>query len=169
MRFLCRSRQEAGSEAAVGSLLGAIAVVATVLYLAMQVRHGTRASRAESINQLNSQFRDIMFELARSGDLAKAHRLAASDQEVDEDTSIRYRAYLSGLFAFFEEAYLVHQSGSYSEDLGGQDLVDFMAPMIRRFLAGQLAKRWWREESANLYVADFRGRVEAVADLASSC
>jgi hypothetical protein len=51
------------------------------------------------------------------------YRLAGEELEPDE--SVRYTAYLSAFFAFLEEIFLLHQFGTYEENLGDSCLTIF--------------------------------------------
>jgi hypothetical protein len=150
---------------AIGEVVGAIAVVLSLIYVATQIKQNTAASRAQSINQINSQYGALMSQIALNGDLATIYRKATDGDELEPDESVRYTAYLSAFFAFIEEIFLLHQSGIYEENLGDGDAVEFLAPTVRRLLASPAAVDWWREESRHLYVAELCDSVNRIADL----
>jgi hypothetical protein len=151
--------------AAVGEVVGATAVVLSLIYVATQIKQNTAASRAQSINQINSQYGALMSQIALNGDLAHIYRKAADGEELEPAESVRYTAYLSAFFAFIEEIYLLHKSGIYGEDLGDGDAVEFLAPTVRRLLASPTAVQWWNEESRNIYVPELCDAVNRIVDL----
>ena len=150
---------------AIAEVIGAIAVVLSLIYVATQIKQNTEASRAQSINQINGQYGALMSQIAMNGDLAQIYRKATDGEELQPDESVRYTAYLSAFFAFIEEIYLLHRSGIYEENLGQGDAVEFLAPTVRRLLASPAAVYWWKEESRNLYVAELCDSVNRIADL----
>ena len=150
---------------AVAEVVGAIAVVLSLIYVATQIKQNTEASRAQSINQINGQYGALMSQIATNSDLAHIYRKATDGEELEPDESVRYTAYLSAFFAFIEEIYLLHRSGIYEENLGQGDAVEFLAPTVRRLLASPAAVHWWKEESRNLYVAELCNSVNRIADL----
>ena len=149
-------------------VIGAIAVVVSLLYVGMQIKQSAASTRAQAINQVNSQYGSLMSQIALNGELATIYRIATEGGELDPDQATRYRAYLSAFFAFLEEHYLLLQSGIYDVDLGDtQDTVEFLSPLIVRLLKSPLAKQWWVDESKHLYITDFRERVSEVAGLSA--
>jgi hypothetical protein len=56
---------------AVGEILGAIAVVATLIYLAIQIRHSTAQARASMTKDLFLATRSATFEVAANPELGK--------------------------------------------------------------------------------------------------
>ncbi len=149
----------------IAEVVGAIAVVLSLIYVATQIKQNTDASRAHSINQINSQYGALMSQIAMNADLAQIYRKATDGEELGPIESVRYTAYLSAFFAFIEEFYLLHRSGFYEEDLGDGDAIEFFAPTVRRLLACPVAIRWWKEESRNIYVAELCDSVNRIADL----
>jgi hypothetical protein len=149
----------------IAEVVGAAAVVLSLIYVAAQIKQNTEASRAQSINQINSQYGALMSQIATNGDLAQIYRKATNGEELAPDESVRYTAYLSAFFAFIEEFFLLHRSGTYEENLGDGDAVEFFEPTVRRLLASPTAIQWWKEESRNIYVAEFCESVNRIADL----
>ena len=150
---------------AIGETVGATAVVLTLVYVAIQLRQSTAASRAQVINQVNSQWGGLMSQIATNEGLAKIYRKATEGGDLDPDETVQYTAYLSAFFAYLEEFYLLHETGTYDEDLGEGDAFEFLEPTIRRLLSSPDAVRWWKEESRNLYIPTVRNRVNRIAGL----
>jgi hypothetical protein len=109
----------------VAEVIGAVAVVLSLIYVAAQIKHNTEVSRAHSINQINSQYGALMSQIALNEDLARIYRKATQGLDLDPDETVRYTAYLSAFFAFIEEIFLLHRAGTYEEDLGEGDAVEF--------------------------------------------
>ena len=147
---------------AISEVVGAIAVVLSLIYVATQIKQNTAASRSQSINQINSQYGALMSQVAMNGDLAQIYRKATDGEALDPDETVRYTAYLSAFFAFIEEIFLLHRSGIYEENLGEGDAVEFLAPTVQRLLAGPTAIDWWRKESRNLYVPELCDSVDRI-------
>ena len=59
----------------------------------------------------------------------------------------------------------MHQSGTYEENLGDGDAIEFLAPTVQRLLASPAAVRWWKEESRNIYVPELCDSVNRIVDL----
>ena len=149
-------------------MIGATAVVVSLLYVGVQIKQSAASTRAQAINQVNSQYGSLMSQIALNGELATIYRIATEGGELDPDQATRYRAYLSAFFAYLEEHYLLAQSGIYAEELGdAQDTVEFLTPLIVRLLDSPVAKQWWVDESRHTYLAEFCNRVDEVAGLSA--
>jgi len=150
-------------------VIGAVAVVISLLYVGIQIKQSAASTRAQAINQVNSQYGSLMSQVALNGELATIYRIATEGGELEPDQATRYRAYLSAFFAFLEEHYLLAQTSLYDLDLGEvQDTVEFLAPTVVRLLKSPIAKEWWIAESKNLYVGGFCDRVSHVAGLSAT-
>ena len=67
-----------------GEFFGAIAVFATLLFLAMQIRHANRAAEDTAVVMRSQSMREILLLLSSNADLARCYAswLAASETEV---------------------------------------------------------------------------------------
>ena len=70
---------------AISEVVGAIAVVLSLIYVATQIKQNTAASRSQSINQINSQYGALMSQVAMNGDLAQIYRKATDGEALDPD------------------------------------------------------------------------------------
>lgn len=66
----------------IAEVVGATAVVLSLIYVATQIKLNTAASRAQSINQINSQYGALMSHIAMNGDLAQIYRKATDGEEL---------------------------------------------------------------------------------------
>lgn len=59
--------------ASLASIVGALAVVASVIYASIQIRHNTRAVTASAFQQVVNSFAEISFEIAKDKSLAELY------------------------------------------------------------------------------------------------
>ena len=74
-------------------VIGAIAIVVSLLYVGIQIKQSAASTRAQAINQVNSQYGSLMSQKALNGELATIYRIATEGGELDPDQATRYRAY----------------------------------------------------------------------------
>ena len=152
---------------AVGELIGGAAIIVSLIYVGVQIKQNTATWRAQSINQVNSQYGALMSQIALNSELATIYRVATEGGELEPDQATRYRAYLSAFFAYLEELHLLNKISSH--DLGdAQDPVEFMASTIVRLLKSPVAVQWWIDDSRNLYLAEFCERVDEVTGISAT-
>ena len=77
---------------AVGETVGALAVLATLVYLAMQIRQNTKAVQAAAVDSANSQVSKIREVIFADADVANMYRRGNEDPaSLSQDDTIRYR------------------------------------------------------------------------------
>lgn len=156
--------QDIGS---IGELVAAIATVATLIYLAIQVRHNSAAmdrsnefARAASIHQLTQSFNELNWRLAADGDLADIYTRALAGESLSPTESTRFLAWVNTYVATVEN--LV---GQQSLELGYEALdssgaVDLFAPVLGELFQTREGAAWWRDKAPNLYTSEFREQVD---------
>lgn len=160
--------QDVGS---IGELIAAIATVATLVYLAIQVRDNSRAltrsnefAQAGSIHDITLLFNELNWRLASDGELADIHTRALAGEKLTPTEATRFVAFVNTYIATIEN--LVGQQSlelGYSE-LDSSSALDLLAPVVRQLLETEDGGRWWKETAPHLYIEDFRRRVDAAID-----
>lgn len=102
---------------AIGEIIGAIAVVLTLIYLAVQVRQSTRMTQAISIQTASSLDQEFLLTLGTDADRAQKWATYLSTPEVLSDKERLQCAYLMGSFIRrLENVYLQQRLGSLSSE-----------------------------------------------------
>jgi hypothetical protein len=97
---------------AIGEIIGAAAVVASLVYLAVQIQSQNRESRLSSMHDISVGYRDTLAGMAE-GDMADIFAKALDRYEsLTRPETIRLIAVASHLFRVWEEAYLLFQAGN---------------------------------------------------------
>ena len=91
----------------IGSFLSGVAVLASLIFVGFQLRQNTRAVRATASQAHASNLQQIVTPIVESGEVARLWRLGLSNFEtLTDDERVRFFAYTSGLFRFYESARL---------------------------------------------------------------
>ena len=99
--------------AAVAELLGAAAVVLSLLYLSAQVRAGNRQAKHDATRDLAARVSEISLAIASSRDLAVVFDIgAASFDQLDRADQVRYRTLCNALFRTVEQQFLLRKEGA---------------------------------------------------------
>lgn len=75
-----------------GEFVGSIAVLATLVYLATQVRNSNKYEAAKHIDVHMDRIRERFLLIAQNEDLARIDRIAREGGSLDEDEKWRWRA-----------------------------------------------------------------------------
>ena len=92
---------------AVGEIMGAVAVVATLFYLAIQIRRSTAQARADMSKDLFLASRSATFEVAANPELG---RIMANIRSSDVETQ-RQDMFYQSFFRLYEIVVTLHPSG----------------------------------------------------------
>lgn len=122
-----------------GEFFGAIAVFATLFYLARQIRHSSAAqdranqlAQSESVTSSNALFIETWAQLASDRELAEIYQKAFSDQALDEIDTVRYVAFANVYLSWLEVLYTqARVELGFSEVEGREGLVRDYRPLCR--------------------------------------
>lgn len=100
---------------AICEIVGTVAVIISLIYLATQIRQQNRESRIAAMHDISVGFRDSVSKFA-SEDMSKIIVKANSNYEqLSDDEAMRFLILASQMFRAWEEAYIQYQEGNLSE------------------------------------------------------
>ena len=132
---------------AVGEIVGAIAVVATLAYFGVQLRNSTRASEANNVQANAGNFNALGLEIAKEPDLRRVYQRLSSNESLSEfngEDLIILEMILRTIFNTVHAG--VHSSGLHGVD--AKDTPDRnlgLAFLTETLLANVCVREWWRE------------------------
>jgi hypothetical protein len=98
---------------AVAELIGAMGVVVSLAYLAVQVRSNTRSAQAATYQSMTQGVFDMNREIFANPELASfLERARTADEPFDPVEQRRWEAYCSTHFRHFDNIFHQHQLGS---------------------------------------------------------
>ena len=100
---------------AIGNILGAVGVTATLIYLVIQLRQNNRQLRLTTSNVVTEELQSIFSLLAADESLSRVFAEAASSSDLEGETRVRYYAFINNMMRIHENAYLQRQEGAIPE------------------------------------------------------
>ncbi len=140
---------------AVGEILGAIATIATLIYLAMQIRQNTQALQAASMDSTIQAANDIRSNLFLDPEITDIYRKGLQNiEDLDEIDRERFRLIMTNaLWALWN---------TYTQSrLGGRQSWDSQRNIARRFLS-QPGGVWFWENYGNEFEPDFQSEIDSI-------
>jgi len=123
----------------IGELIAAIATVATLIYLAVQLRQNTRALRSQTFQQISAQMGRNVENITSDPDLAEiALKGFATGEEFTPVERVRFQGLLVMTFRRLEAVYVQCQLGSISPDM-----VNGFEQSLLPMLNTPAGKQWW--------------------------
>ena len=130
---------------AIAELLGAIGVIASLIYLATQIRQSreqmgqnTRALRSGTFLEFQNQFTSTMQPVALDPELARFVERGLANQLPEED-AFRFGVWLMGILVALENAHYQYRAGLLDDDRWKQYHI-----RLRAFVSPPGAAHWWR-------------------------
>ena len=104
---------------AVGEIIGATAVLLSLLYLGFQIRQNTKSLKSSSYQAAIASMSESSNIIASNEQSARICRtmLFGDTQDLSEDESFMGSAWLTGLFRNYENFYYQHQTGAMEDHL----------------------------------------------------
>ncbi len=140
---------------AVGEILGAFAVVATLAYLAIQMKQNSASLRranefaqASSIHETNVLFTQVFTPIVENSELATIYTKALDGEVLDKVETTRFTTFIQMYLTWVEDVYFQQEVGLGFAEIG--DTVDFftsIGPYFRKLRNTQAGKAWWETEA----------------------
>jgi len=140
---------------AVAQLIAALGVIASLFYLAAQIRQNTRSMRAMVVDSLSESIADVVRPMAEDRDLMSAFHIVVEDWDgATEDDRMRALPLFFSTFKLFENAWFQQRQGTLDpEQWQGWDAY------IRMYYHRPGVKAWWLLRRA-AFAPGFRDYVE---------
>jgi len=131
---------------AIGEIVGSIAVVVTVAYLAIQVRHSSRASRSATINQSRAAVTDVLTGISSDSAAADIYFRGANEPEsLNASERVRFELIVFQMLRVTETMFM-----EYREGLLGQELWDAQWYGTRLMLETTGGRLFWKRRNRML-------------------
>ena len=103
---------------ALSELVGAVAVVATLIYLSKQIRQNTLTNQNAALQTISSQYADWLARIIDSDDVARIYRIGLSEAEkLNDEERIRFGMLLTHLCRASDAQYHQYLSNALPEEL----------------------------------------------------
>ena len=137
---------------AIGEIVGAVAVVLTLGYLAVQIRQNTRSVRTATYQSTVTSTGELMMAVARDVQLSRIWRIGIQGQSgFDEDERTQFNFLMTQLFDQWENMFILHR-----ESVIGDSWWRSRIPTLRYQLALPGVSDWWNRRQDTLYTEGFR-------------
>jgi len=122
---------------AIGETVGAVAVIVTLGYLALQIRQNTQSLRLAAAHGWKSDGLDLRMRIVQDPDLARVFRTGLVDaSSLDENDRVRFNITLAAIFDHLQFAF----------ERRGEGLLDWDAleGFIRGYVGQPGTQDWWK-------------------------
>jgi hypothetical protein len=146
---------------AAGEIVGALAVVVSVAYLAVQIGKQTTESRLTASRELSTLYLQCLSPLRDDKELLSIYLKAVQDYEgLPREEQFRMSIFIQQAMRMFEQHYLHIQQQKVD-----QTFVDSINLSFEEWLTFPGIQRWW-ELSGDMFVPKFRDHVDTMIEKA---
>jgi hypothetical protein len=128
---------------AVAEILGVIAVIASLIYLAAQVRQSTAVARAAMVHATSELWASYGQMLASDGELADIYLRGVNGEQLSPVETLRLEYVIEVYMNLLEDADHQYRSGLYFEEEDGIDLIEYIAPTYKALFRCAVGRHWW--------------------------
>ncbi len=143
--------------AAIAEIISAIAVVITLIYLAIQVRHGkesldanTKAIRGQVISDVTKNVQDHISTIVQGQNVAEVMRKMGADESLEPSDAIVLDMTLTAIFVARQNEYFQWRQGMLDEAVFRS-----LHHITLTILGTKSGKHWWENEGRNLVAPEF--------------
>jgi hypothetical protein len=141
---------------AIGEVIGAGAVVVSVVYLALQIRRQTDQSRLEATRELANQFSEYTNRLVDDKEFVQLYLKAVAGYHcLPNEDRARIASFFHQIMRFNEQQYL-HETNTNVDS----SYFESIHSTFEEWLTFPGVQEWW-DVSGNMFGAQFRQKVDA--------
>ena len=142
--------------ASIAEIVGALTVVVTLIYLTLELRRNTAATRQQSYHDIVTR-RSAWFEMMTV--LPAFTKIFIKGQNADDLDEVESQQYVAGMISFmshFQDVYLQHRSGIVEKGVW-----DAERKMLAAATSAKGFKNWWKEAS-QYFIDEFVEEIEHI-------
>lgn len=140
---------------AIAELIGGVAVLVTLVYLALQVRQNNQMQRQQILAHQTNHYVANSHVLSGNGELMNIFRKASTGEEMTQLERWRFGTFMFGILENFQEMYFLNKVGVQYEFR-----VTGMRKSVFRYLSTPGGKVWWDSVREKQFVNEFRDYID---------
>lgn len=133
--------------ASIAEIIGAFAVVISLVYVGMQVNDNSSAVRSAAANDANAAMQNWYLQIGSDQQTSELfYRALTSEEALSNEEEFQFLMMLHGVFLGFQNSYLLAEEGTIDTDL--RESITMSISGVRQ-LPGM--KRYWRQRRGYLH------------------
>ena len=138
-------------------VVGAVAIIITLIYVAHELKSNTAAVQAASLQSITNSSSISILAIAESGELAEIRLRGDQDpSQLSEVDRSRYVLYQRQMWLHFQNVWTQWRLGVIDDQIW----IGYKHVICRDLVGTSARKKWWRDTHADALSEDFGGLVE---------
>ena len=130
---------------AIAEIVGVIAVIASLVYVAAQIHQNTDIARATLVHGTQVSYSRFHEMLAADAELADIYIRGVHGDDLSEIETRRFNSLIEITVAYLEDVDHQYKLGLYFDEDDDIDLILYIAPTYRELLCSPLFRKWWKD------------------------
>jgi hypothetical protein len=139
-----------------GEFIGAIAVLVSVIYLALQIRQNTKSLITQTGQAIMSQGVNASIDTAANDSLMVVLAKLGDQKELTVAERIQYSIWMEGIITNYSQIFYVHQQGNLDDNLH-----EAAENRLRKILSKPGALEWWQSCRSD-FTQEFQDDVDRI-------
>lgn len=144
---------------AVAEVIGVIAVIASLIYVGLQIKQNTEIARANIVHETNTASLRIKELIAQDPSLAEIYKQGTNGISLNGVDLERFTALVGIYVTWLEDIDSQYRSGLYFDEEDDEDLVDYMSRDFARLFSTPEVRSWWHETGKLEYRPSFNEKM----------
>jgi len=156
---------------AIVEIFGLLAVVASLVYLAIQVRQNSQlirqntfVARSAMVHETSTFYARFYELIADNSELASIFHRGKQSEELGPVELERFEALLEVYFTSLEDMDHQFKSDLYFDEDDDEDLIEFMAPAYRELITCKHGLDWWRRTAKARCTPSFYDKIQKIRE-----
>jgi len=134
---------------AVAEIVGVLAIIASLIYLAAQIKQSTMLGRAEMVHATSDLWGNYTRMLATDGELADIYLRSLQGEQLTPVETLRMQFIIETYMGLLEDSDHQYKSDLYFDEEDEIDLVEFIAPTFKELFQSPVGRHWWATIAEN--------------------
>ncbi len=147
---------------AAAEVVGVIAVIASLIYVAIQIRQNTSIARANIVHATSDSWMNFHGMLAGDDSLADIYRRGTLGKQLTETEVVRFEALITTYMIILEDLDHQYKSNLYFDEDDGVEIVEFMAPDFKPLLLSPIGREWWRRVAPHAFTPSVYEKISKI-------
>jgi hypothetical protein len=144
---------------AISEVIGVIAIFASIIYVAVQIRQNNSIARATMIHQTNTIGARTAELVASDAELADIYRRGLSGESLSGVELVRFLALVEIYLAWLEDIDSQFEAGLYFQEEEVDDMVDHMSSEVVSYFSTPEVREWWHD-AKHVYAPSFARKLD---------
>jgi hypothetical protein len=129
---------------AVAEVTGVVAVIASLIYVAAQIRQNTKIASATIVHETSvscSRFHEL---LAADAELCDIYLRGIDSEKLSRVELLRFNSLIEMTMVYLEDIDHQWKTGFYFDEDDDIDLIEYVAPTYRALFSSRYFRDWWK-------------------------